>query len=312
MSYIWGMPQQSPGSEPVPQVSPDRQAARTPAHMDPSTEASGAATPRPATQPATPPTPATSPATSPVTSPGKLTRGQSIVQLLRQRLQDGTWPVGTRLPGEHELAAELGVGRNTLREALRSLVSAGFLKARRGDGTYVIATDDLEVALSRRVTPEERLHALEVRTALEIESARLAATRATPEELDRLRELTEERRAASHGSSDVAFLRLDLAWHDAVAQAARNPILQEIYLGLDRVTSYFSHTGEAEVHAAALSPSLNETGGPHVHGRIARLDQAHDQLLAALCDRDADAAVAAARRIFDASEQLRTLPGDPA
>lgn len=280
-------------------------------------------------QKSSPPNPALNPAPNPArTHPagGQPTRGQSVVEQLRQRLQDGTWSIGTKLPGEHELSAELGVGRNTLREALRSLVNAGLLTARRGDGTYVIATDDLEVALTRRVTPEERLHAMEVRSALEIEAARLAATRATPAEVEHLRHLTEQRSIASRGPSDVDFIRADLAWHDAVARAARNPILLEIYLGLDRVTSYFTQSGEAEVHSAANAPQ--EPDAAQVRLRSSRLDQAHDRLLDALLTRDPQVATEAARHIFEASASPRPLadtlpnalpdplphthPGDPA
>lgn len=296
------MPPESPASNtagPAPGATLARPAATAP-------------TPAPMATTSPAPTPATPALAGPATPAPALTRGQSTVQLLRQRLQDGTWSVGTKLPGEHDLAAELGVGRNTLREALRSLVGAGLLRARRGDGTYVIATDELEVALSRRVTLEERLHAFEVRSALEVEAARLAATRATAEELEHLTALTEERRTASHGASEVAFLRLDLAWHDAVARAAHNPILLEIYLGLDRVNTYFSHNPEAEARMAALAAGIDDGNGAEVRRRLPRLDLTHDHLLAALLARDPIAAAEAASRIFAASEQLHALPGDPA
>jgi DNA-binding FadR family transcriptional regulator len=203
---------------------------------------------------------------------------------LRARLGDGTWPVGTRLPGEHDLAAELGVGRNTLREALRTLTNQGLLSARAGDGTYVLATDELVAALSRRVTPEQSRHALEVRCALEMQAARIAATRITDADLIGLRSLSDQRRAAALADDDAAFVRADLAWHELIVVACDNPLLAELYAGLDRVSAY----------------TREPTGStPRLHRPAHAMDLAHDHVLAALQARDPDAATRAAAELTD-------------
>jgi len=223
-------------------------------------------------------------------------RGAQTLAALRSGLADGTWPVGTRLPGEHELAAQLGVGRNTVREALRSLVSSGLLRARVGDGTYVIATDELEAALARRVSTHESRLSLEVRSALEIEASRLAALRADDATLAELRSALETRTATAAQDDDLAFLRADLHWHELVAHAAGNPLLTELYLGLDRAASY------------ARQATPQEATAP-LHRPPAGMDAAHTQLLEALEAHDPDAAVVAARRISEESHRiLDTLP----
>ena len=218
----------------------------------------------------------------PVNSP--TTRGSAALAALRARLADGTWALGDRLPGEHELAAELGVGRNTLREALRSLVNAGLLTARRGDGTYVIATNELDAALRRRVSSEEALMVLEVRGTLEVQAARLAAVRASDAELAALETLLDQRDAAAAGNDAAAFLAADLAWHAAIAEAARNPLLLDLYLGLDRPATYARDESEQSIFYGD-----HETLGTH------------NALMVALLARDPQRAAAAATHLIDTS-----------
>lgn len=220
----------------------------------------------------------------PVTPP---TRSEEVVETLRARLADGTWPVGTRLPGEHALSDELGVGRNTIREALRSLVNAGLLRARRGDGTYVIATDELEAALSRRVGTEEAVRLLEVRMALEVECEALAALRATDAERANMLRLLHARDEAAAGDDEALFLRADLAWHESVARSADNPLLLQLYLGLDRPATYARHP-----EAMALQRDAHELTGTH------------SAVMDAILARDPAAARAAGRRLADASMAL--------
>ncbi len=88
------------------------------------------------------------------------------VSAMRERLERGEWRVGERIPIEPELAAELGVSRNTVREAVRVLAFSGVLEVRQGDGTYVrsaVDASDVAHGLSRASLREH----LEVRAMLE-------------------------------------------------------------------------------------------------------------------------------------------------
>lgn len=97
------------------------------------------------------------------------------------RVRTGTWPLDHRLPGEQALAAELGVGRSTVREAIRQLAGKGVLESRQGSGVYVVraeAGEDWQEVLRRG----EVVDVLEVRSALETrppDSPRPAAPRQT-------------------------------------------------------------------------------------------------------------------------------------
>lgn len=57
-------------------------------------------------------------------------------ELLRARIVSGEWEVGAKLPGETTLAAQLGIGRSTIREAVRTLAGLGMLESRQGAGVY--------------------------------------------------------------------------------------------------------------------------------------------------------------------------------
>nr|WP_055505616.1 FCD domain-containing protein [Nonomuraea pusilla] len=146
---------------------------------------------------------------------------------LREQITDGHWPVGTRLPGENALAATLGVGRSTVREALRALAGAGLVQARQGSGVYVIAdrpADDWPARLRRAAITD----VYEVRVMVETQAARLAAARRTAEDVAALEAALEARgRAAREG--DAAFVDADVALHAAVVAAAGNPVLDGLF-----------------------------------------------------------------------------------
>jgi DNA-binding FadR family transcriptional regulator len=165
-----------------------------------------------------------------VTSLGPL-RPSSLVEQATERLRahiaDGHWPVGTRLPGETTLAGLLGVGRSTVREALRALAGAGLVRARQGAGVFVVATEpreDWPVRLRRAALAD----LYEVRMMLETQAARLAAERRTDADADALDAALAARRAAAAGD-DAAFVEADIALHRAVVDAAHNPVLSDLF-----------------------------------------------------------------------------------
>src|ERR1041384_4924635 len=85
---------------------------------------------------------------------GPVVRGDTlsgrVINRLRQQITSGAWPVGSRIPTEPELVAQLGVARNTVREAIRALAHNGLLDIRQGSGTYVVATSELAGVRHRR------------------------------------------------------------------------------------------------------------------------------------------------------------------
>ncbi|MEU9504198.1 FCD domain-containing protein [Streptomyces sp. NPDC048196] len=152
---------------------------------------------------------------------------EQAAQRLRDQITGGDWPVGTRLPGETTLAKTLGVGRSTVREALRALAGAGLVQPRQGAGVFVIATEPTEdwpTRLRRAAVGD----VYEVRAMVEVQAAQLAAIRRTDDDVAALRAALEGRRTAA-GSDTAAFVDADIALHAAVVAAAHNPVLIDLF-----------------------------------------------------------------------------------
>lgn len=202
-----------------------------------------------------------------------------LEQLLRGRIDAGEWMVGHRLPSEAELAAEIGVGRSSVREAVRLLARDGLLDVRHGVGTFVAqppAGAELEQVLRR----SRVLEVLEVRRALEVEAARLAAERARPEDLADIRRQVADRHASQSSSADE-FVAADLDFHRSVVALAGNSVLTALF---DSVRSV--------LHAALVDMVENEPALPDT-------GEAHDALVVALELGDGAAAVTATTANLD-------------
>jgi DNA-binding FadR family transcriptional regulator len=202
----------------------------------------------------------------------------TVVEQLRSQLTERAWRVGDRIPTEHELADRLGVGRNTVREAVRVLVHAGLLESRQGQGTFVRSTADPSAVL-RGMKQANVRDVLELRIALETEAARLAATRRTRDDLRRLR--AGLRALHQHGPQPEGAVQADddIDFHLAVVAAAHNTALSEVY-------GYFSSSVRE-----ALVASLGQDGMP-------RLDlETHTALVDAIETGDPQAAENAARTL---------------
>jgi len=146
---------------------------------------------------------------------------------MRAQIIDGSWIVGNRIPSEPELMTVLGVGRNTVREAIKTLTSTGILEIRRGSGTFVRARTDIGGLFGKHTSVNEMKYVFEVKHALEAEAVQLACERRTDEDVRILRRLTEERDVVVEDLADV-----DLAFHIAVVNAAYNPILKDLLAGI--------------------------------------------------------------------------------
>ncbi|RSN10535.1 GntR family transcriptional regulator [Nonomuraea sp. WAC 01424] len=149
------------------------------------------------------------------------------VQHLREQITGGHWPVGTRLPGENALAKTLGVGRSTVREALRALAGAGLVQARQGSGVFVIASEPVQ-DWATRLRRAAISDVYEVRMMVETQAARLAAARRTDEDVAAMEAALQARERAGP-ADDAAFVDADIALHAAIVAAAGNPVLTDLF-----------------------------------------------------------------------------------
>jgi len=197
------------------------------------------------------------------------------------RIRAGEWALGAKLPGETTLAPQLGVGRSTVREAIRQLAGRGILDSRQGSGVYVTALEapeDWEQVLRRA----DIVTVLEARTAIEVEAASLAATRRTPSDLRTIRRALDLRTVPEQSVEE--HVDADMALHRAIVVAAHNEVLTELFDG------FVPRVRRAMVDMLRIRPVLN-----------AGADQdAHAVVVDAIANRMPDAAARASRAHLDA------------
>ena len=138
-----------------------------------------------------------------------------------------------KLPAERELMSALGVGRSTIREAIRQWQALGIVETRKGSGSYLLRTVNattvhMPLSIDGSELRNALLQTLEVRRALEVEASALAALRATPQDLavmeDRLAEV-ERKHIARGGQGPGAE---DLLFHLSIYDAAHNPLFGQL------------------------------------------------------------------------------------
>lgn len=204
---------------------------------------------------------------------------------LRDEIERGTWPVGGKLPSEPCLAQQMGVGRSTVREAVRVLAHAGVLEVRQGSGTFVrTTTGDFAMRLQRA----EAAEVYEVRRALEVEAAALAARRRTDDDLAAIEEALQRRATEREKGRGHDFLVADVAFHKAVVDAAHNPLLSTLYASSIAAI-------ERAIEGVIADPSLATIPAG-----------VHEQLAVAIRARDPRAAIAAVREHLDGTYDALT------
>jgi GntR family transcriptional repressor for pyruvate dehydrogenase complex len=156
----------------------------------------------------------------------------AVFEELQQRIRQGDWLPGERMPSIKQLAKELHVGTGSMREALRSLQSIGLVKIEHGRGVYIIgARPSTELSSHfENVGTGLRMALAETRCVLEPELAALAAERGTDKELIEIEALAQRMEKEAQLGDD--FAELDVLFHHQIAHAARNPILYQIMKGV--------------------------------------------------------------------------------
>jgi GntR family transcriptional repressor for pyruvate dehydrogenase complex len=158
---------------------------------------------------------------------------EQVSDRLREFIDVNELQPGDRLMAERELAAQLSVGRSSIREAITALRAQGLVDVRHGDGIYLLRRpEDLISSLATELvqTHVDHPYIWETRQALETQCARLAASRATPADLAEIDEsLTVMAAEIDEGK---AGLEGDRRFHLGVAAASHNPILIQLLTGI--------------------------------------------------------------------------------
>ncbi|MFJ8142339.1 FadR/GntR family transcriptional regulator [Streptomyces sp. NPDC096013] len=229
------------------------------------------------------------------------TAHQRVVDELGRRIVGGAWDPGDPLPVEDALAAEIGVSRGLLREAVKALVAKGMLHVRPRTGTRVRPPEHwnhLDPDVLRWKQAEDATALLrdtsELRRIVEPEAARLAAERAGPDEVRALYEALAAMEAAAANPARSGYIEADIAFHRALLDAGGNRLLGSLGRAV----------GIALEHSFLLS-----TQTP---GAVEASLPAHQAVVDAVAARDPATAAAAVMAIIEAAEQeIAQSPGLP-
>lgn len=212
-------------------------------------------------------------------------RPADLAEHLRAQIHSGVLGPGDRLPNERELAAALGVGRITVREALRTLAEDGYVVSKRGNsgGTYVSDLTAAQHAWTERVRrdPDWAVDLIEYRKAVETRAAELAAVRCSEDDLAEMAAAIEQ---GVTPASRTAFRAADHRFHLAMAHASGSVRLAE---------AIARARGEMFVPVDSLAFDDHYAQTAEEHGRI----------LAAIRSRDPSAARAAVEGHLEGSLQ---------
>lgn len=188
---------------------------------------------------------ATAPVFRPIRSPRAF---EEIAAQIRSQLAEGKLRVGNRLPSERALAEQFGVSRNTLREAFRSLEHAGLIRLQKGasGGAFIteasgdtIATGLLDMYHSGTISPEQLT---EARIWLESVVVREACQRATPEDIEQLRENVRRAEEANARGDLKQRGEVNLEFHRILGRMTGNPVIAIVMDSLMAVLRHYVQT----------------------------------------------------------------------
>lgn len=193
--------------------------------------------------------------------------GSQVEEELMNYILNEPIEIGEKIPNEFELAEMFGVGRSTIREAVKGLVTKGILEVRRGAGTYVTSTSTLEedpLGLARLGDKYKlALELLDVRMMLEPEIAVMACEHIMPEEKEQLKQLCDEVEKLYLSGKDHA--QKDVEFHTCIARCSRNrvvevliPIINTAVLTFANLTHRQLMNETLETHRAITNSIIKE------------------------------------------------------
>lgn len=212
---------------------------------------------------------------------------EQAVEQIRELITSGAWPVGSKLPTEHDLSKQFNVSRSSVREALRVLEAEGLVEVKRGSGTYVTnqsvshkVASELASWLGQREETLEQV--LQVRESIEALSASLAATNASQQDLENVIAIIHRQeeiigRIKDEDECVKELAALDTAFHLAISAMSGNDIANEI---ITHIMPAFVQGNQAVLYLSRRGP---------------RMIKEHGKILAALESRNPAAAEKAMR-----------------
>lgn len=152
-----------------------------------------------------------------------------VAAKLQEKILKGGYKVDQKLPNEAELMRSFGVGRSTIREAVKFLVNSGFLSVQQGLGTFVKDTTGINEPLSQRLKRANAKDIKEVRQILEMKMAEMAAMHRTGNDISKLEYFLGKRTKAANENVLSECVDAHINFYIVLAEASKNEILADLY-----------------------------------------------------------------------------------
>jgi GntR family transcriptional regulator, transcriptional repressor for pyruvate dehydrogenase complex len=150
-----------------------------------------------------------------------------VFRQLKENVVNKVWKPGDKIPSENQLVSLFGVSRASIRMAIQRMITLGLLESRVGNGTYVRKFTPgvyINELVSLTLKPEDQLEIMEFRRALEKEALRLAAEKATDEDLRELEEIHIRARKAFKDRDLDTYFNEDMQFHMQIFKMSKNSI----------------------------------------------------------------------------------------
>ncbi len=204
---------------------------------------------------------------------------RQISDKLEHMIESGKFEVDTKIPSETELMEFFGVSRNTLREAIQSLILAGVLEAKQGDGTYVRSKSRFMANINHKLSQSSIKDINEARGALELTIIALSCLRRTDEDLIKITRAYNKRKRLNESAKEDS--EADVEFHMALADGCHNDILIQLY------NSFAFHLSHHVFIRTENTRMTNE-----------QIETMHEELYEAVCEKDVQKAQFAISEIF--------------
>lgn len=211
-----------------------------------------------------------------------------VAEQILSAIKQGMYEPNTKLPPERVLAEEMGVSRNSVREALSALQVLNIIESRAGDGTYVKKLVK-DINIESQILPileksESPFRIFEARSVFEMGVVELAIDTATDEDLARLEKVLDGMRDRAHAGDYDGYLTTNLNFHLSIASATKNPII-------DNTMSFLWSTTSQRL--------LNEALKGYWQKKFTSSIEIHEHIFTAIKNRDKDLARQAVRRHYE-------------
>ena len=152
-----------------------------------------------------------------------------VASHLQEKILKGGYKVDQKLPIEAELMRSFGVGRSTIREAVRILVNSGFLRVQQGLGTFIEDTTGINEPLFQRLKRADPKDINEVRQTLEMKIAEKAAMNRTGNDISKLEYFLDKRTKAANENMLAECVDAHINFYIVLAEASKNNVLADLY-----------------------------------------------------------------------------------